>query len=228
MTEPSPQEHAPKRRPRGRPPNPELRTAKHGRMLQAALKLFIQRGYDQVTVEQIARVAGQSKGAFYWYFKDKEECLRQIFDSLSKHLDDAILKIVTSEASARDRLKALSDFRNWTGKELVQMATLMNSLAYSRTAAVRELAMQHSAAWMRNGSRMVADLSRAAAQEAGWNRAQVEAFDFEAWTFCYVASYNGVLRYLDRRDLPPPPPTDRIADAIHEAFIHRLLSPREA
>jgi AcrR family transcriptional regulator len=76
-----------RKRKRGRPPNPALRAAKHARMLRTAMELFISRGYEHVTVEQIAQAAGQSKGAFYWYFKDKEDCLRQIIGNVANKID---------------------------------------------------------------------------------------------------------------------------------------------
>jgi DNA-binding transcriptional regulator YbjK len=39
---------------------------------EAALKLFCERGYHAVTVEEIVSAAGVTKGAFY-YFADKED-----------------------------------------------------------------------------------------------------------------------------------------------------------
>lgn len=216
----------PGRRSRGRPPNPELRTAKHARMLNAALSLFLQHGYDQVTVEQVARAAGQSKGAFYWYFKDKEDCLKQIFDSLSKYLDLSILKIIEGGGSARERLRALCDFKNWTGKEMIQLTTLMNSLRHCRTDTVRSMAIQLNAQWRQNGTRLIHNLARAAAEESGWTREQLDAFDFEAWTFCYVAAYNGIQGHFERTELPAAPSAHRIAACIHESFVNRLLKPQ--
>ncbi|MEP3116215.1 helix-turn-helix domain-containing protein [Nisaea sp.] len=64
---------------RGRPPltdRPETR----GRILDAALEVFSERGYDGATVRQIAAKVGVSDPALYAHFKGKQE----IFEALLK------------------------------------------------------------------------------------------------------------------------------------------------
>jgi len=46
-----------------------------GRLLKAAMELFVDRGYDQVTVTEIAERAGLKKRSFFRYFADKREVL---------------------------------------------------------------------------------------------------------------------------------------------------------
>ena len=47
-------------------------------ILKAARKLFLERGFKAVTVDQIAAKADVSKGAIYLYFDSKEEIYTQI------------------------------------------------------------------------------------------------------------------------------------------------------
>ncbi len=49
------------------------RLARRQEILQAADKIFMQRGFAQATLDDIAEEADLSKGAIYWYFKSKEE-----------------------------------------------------------------------------------------------------------------------------------------------------------
>jgi AcrR family transcriptional regulator len=42
------------------------------RILRAAAKCFSQRGFNETTMDEIAKEAGVSKGALYWHFKSKE------------------------------------------------------------------------------------------------------------------------------------------------------------
>lgn len=49
------------------------RDAVRGRITEIALDLFIERGFDQVTVEQIAAAAGMSARTFHRYFPAKED-----------------------------------------------------------------------------------------------------------------------------------------------------------
>ena len=51
---------------------PELR--RH-QLLKAARTLFVKKGYQGTTTEQIARRAGLTKGALYHHFTNKEDIL---------------------------------------------------------------------------------------------------------------------------------------------------------
>ena len=46
-----------------------------GRLQQAAFELFAERGFEQVTVAEIAERAGLTERTFFWYFTDKREVL---------------------------------------------------------------------------------------------------------------------------------------------------------
>jgi AcrR family transcriptional regulator len=46
-----------------------------GRLEQAALKLYVERGFEQTTVAEIAKLAGLTERTFFRYFADKREVL---------------------------------------------------------------------------------------------------------------------------------------------------------
>src|SRR3981189_1942844 len=46
-----------------------------GRLEQAALELYLERGFDQTTVAEIASHAGLTERTFFWHFADKREVL---------------------------------------------------------------------------------------------------------------------------------------------------------
>lgn len=52
------------------------------RLLDAALQLFVERGYVAVRVEDIARAAGISRASFYKHFSEREEILADLFARL--------------------------------------------------------------------------------------------------------------------------------------------------
>lgn len=52
------------------------------RLLDAALQLFVERGYVAVRVEDIARAAGISRASFYKHFSEREEILAELFARL--------------------------------------------------------------------------------------------------------------------------------------------------
>jgi AcrR family transcriptional regulator len=46
-----------------------------GRLVQAALQLYVERGFEQTTVAEIAKLAGLTERTFFRYFADKREVL---------------------------------------------------------------------------------------------------------------------------------------------------------
>lgn len=51
---------------------------KYDRIVESAYQLFLEQGFDQVSIQEIAARAGVAKGTFYLYFQDKErlrECV---------------------------------------------------------------------------------------------------------------------------------------------------------
>ena len=52
------------------------KAATQDRILQAAMALFMRRGYAQTSVTQIAKKAGVSRAAVFWHFSDKDTLFR--------------------------------------------------------------------------------------------------------------------------------------------------------
>lgn len=68
--------------PRSKKSNEEIRNASKQMIAQSALTLFINEGYLNVTIEQIAKKAGVSKGLMYNYFSGKEALLSFIIEGI--------------------------------------------------------------------------------------------------------------------------------------------------
>lgn len=65
----------------GRTPRSE---ATRTRIVEAALRLFGENGYDRTTMRAIAREAGVSVGNAYYYFKSKEELVQGFYDRIAE------------------------------------------------------------------------------------------------------------------------------------------------
>ncbi len=61
-------------------------------ILESAIILFSQRGYDQTTTHQIAAHAGISVGAVYRYFSDKEAIVKEIYQMEVSELRQRLLE----------------------------------------------------------------------------------------------------------------------------------------
>ncbi|CAM3265289.1 TetR/AcrR family transcriptional regulator [Nocardioides dubius] len=76
-------------------------------LVDSALRLFEERGFDRTSLQQIVEDAELTKGAFYHHFQSKEDLLWQIQDEyLESQLKDA-RKIVESDAAPVEQIRAL-------------------------------------------------------------------------------------------------------------------------
>ena len=86
------------------------RESRRSAILKAARKLFFDRGFKSVTVDNIAAKAEVSKGSVYLYFKSKEEIYTQILinDNISA-FEDSKNKFSGKEAPAAGLLLGFAD-----------------------------------------------------------------------------------------------------------------------
>jgi AcrR family transcriptional regulator len=66
----------------GRPPAPKSEQTR-ALILQTAMRLFEERGYDRTTMRAIAKEAGVSVGNAYYYFGSKEHLIQGFYDRMS-------------------------------------------------------------------------------------------------------------------------------------------------
>ncbi len=71
---------------------PEYKEEAKSRILDAANKVFAERGYHEATMDDIARRLGVSKGAIYLYFSSKED----LFEAMCKTAPQAFKEILLS------------------------------------------------------------------------------------------------------------------------------------
>ncbi|MFD5787077.1 TetR/AcrR family transcriptional regulator [Streptomyces sp. NPDC127037] len=80
-----------------------------GRLRQAALDLFGERGYDAVTVAEIAERAGLTRRTFHRYFPDKREILFAGSEKLPPAVAEAVLAADAGLPPLRAALSALRE-----------------------------------------------------------------------------------------------------------------------
>lgn len=79
----------------------------YARIVDAALRLFTERGYFNTTVPDVARAAQVSVGSIYHHFKDKEDVARALYLDLIARMQQALTEIAGRHASAHDRCRAV-------------------------------------------------------------------------------------------------------------------------
>lgn len=75
------------------------------RILGAALELFAARGHHEVQIPEIVRQAGVSKGAFYYYFRDRRDLVADVHRELWARLRDSAAAAYDPTADAATNLE---------------------------------------------------------------------------------------------------------------------------
>lgn len=87
---------------------PEIRRKE---LMNAAEDLFIEKGYEQVEVSEIAKKVGVVKGTFYYYFKSKEAILDAIIDKyISILVEDMENMVNQKDLTALEKLMNIYPF----------------------------------------------------------------------------------------------------------------------
>lgn len=63
-----------------------------GKILQAAIDVFFERGFVQASLEEIATKAHATRGAVYWHFNNKHDIFEALHEKLCQPLTSSILE----------------------------------------------------------------------------------------------------------------------------------------
>ena len=88
----------------------ESRVRTRQRLLHAAARVFLRRGFHQASVEEVADAAGFSTGAVYSNFDGKEDLLLALWDEREREEEQAVAGILSSEPSFAARVDAVGGY----------------------------------------------------------------------------------------------------------------------
>lgn len=188
-------------------------------ILDAALRVFAERGYRTTRLEDVGEAAGVTKGTIYHYFANKEELLLRAIDHYHERAFGQIndmLREATGPASARiDRL-----VRCWfgavTAERMAVRTLLLQGVAHEAPEAYRRWLAAGPAA----GSRVIASLIEDG-QANGEFRADADATVAARVFFCGLLLH-GVWQQ-QAADVPGfGIEEERLLDSAIELFLHGL------
>lgn len=97
------------------PPRPQRQRRKQARpqeLIDAALALFVERGFAATRMEEVAALAGVSKGTLYLYYPSKQELLKAVIrERLSSQIQAIAAEVAQHEGSYAELLREL--FARW-------------------------------------------------------------------------------------------------------------------
>lgn len=88
--------------------HPEAAEETRARLLAAAAQAFAQTGYAAATLDDVARIAGLTKGAVYWHFKSKMDLFIALMDERIQRQLVAMPDLTATASHAGDPVESLA------------------------------------------------------------------------------------------------------------------------
>ena len=97
------------------------------KILEAAAEFFASHGYVNSTLDDVAALAGFTKGAVYYYFKDKESLLLEVLKRIEvRSIDTTTAKVNERGGPATERLEMFVRYQTrWAAQHPRDLAILM-------------------------------------------------------------------------------------------------------
>jgi TetR/AcrR family transcriptional regulator, transcriptional repressor of aconitase len=120
----------------------ESKEVTHMRLIEAAERLFIRKGFDDASVGEISETAGYSRGAFYSNFNDKEQVFLAVIDRRRPQVLKALDDIFQQISGPAERIAAVREWfsNQWRLKDFMALR-----MEFSRRAMRDRSARKHLA-----------------------------------------------------------------------------------
>lgn len=100
------------------------------RLLNAAMKLFVKKGYKGSSVAEITKEAGLTRGALYCHFETKEHLAREIIKLFEEKYLNSMMNYVEKEGKdALDKFQKMMRFNVWFAGEHPDLCLFMTVIS---------------------------------------------------------------------------------------------------
>lgn len=77
--------------------------------VRLARQVLIGDGIVAVKIDRLAKLAGVTRGGFYWRFKSRDELLEALIDDWRESNTTPMLRVLQSDASPKERMRGLAE-----------------------------------------------------------------------------------------------------------------------
>ncbi len=163
----------------------EIEETRRRQILDAAEKVFSERGIDKARMDDIVDEAGLSKGALYWYFKSKDALIRALLDRVFISDLREAEALIEMEGSSSERLRkfigyAVAEYQRF--EKLMPLAYEFVALA-ARSKAVRQTVV----GYFERYTSILAEII-----QQGVNSGEFQSCDPEMVATSLIAMYEGI------------------------------------
>jgi len=185
------------------------------KILDATEALMAGTGFRRVTVDEIAQEAGVSRATIYLHYKSKEEIGLAYTDRIHRRLLDHLGSIANSNASAKEKLKAML-----VGRVIFALdnAPSDSNQFNELFAAIRPAYMVRRETYFKNES----DLFKAVLR-MGRRRGEFEIENIAKTALALIMAMNGLMPFsLNQRQLKSRWEIEGLAELISDMLVSGL------
>jgi len=172
------------------------------RIIDESIRLFLKTGFKGTSIQHITDTVGITKGAFYWYFKSKDELLETIIEKYDRdNLERLYAHMKTMEGTFLTKFKEYHKFINEYARDhgefCVLFVTLAAEMAGGKTTAERKIKSVY-----KKYHTFISSLLTAGKKEGLFD----QTFDVSLNAHIIIAIHNGILLqwYMNRSEMPGP------------------------
>jgi AcrR family transcriptional regulator len=124
---------------------PDEYAARRNEILDSALRLIHDKGYQAMTIQDVLDDLRMSKGALYHYFDSKQALLEGIVESMGRSGSAALQSVVDADLDAIAKLHAYFDVSNaWKAEHATEVVTAMRLWRHENNALLRQKMSQET------------------------------------------------------------------------------------
>ena len=192
--------------------------ARPGELLEAALALFVEKGYAATRVEEVAARAGVSKGTLFLYFPSKEELFKAVVrENASRHLHDAFREVAGHAGTSAELLHEF--IRRWWTQYGGTPAAGLTKLIMSEAANFPDLAQYYQDEVVQPSHELVRRIV-----QRGIARKEFRAIDLTLASHLIVAPLVQMVTW--RFSLAPCCPATQMPDPLELLDMHADMAVR--
>jgi AcrR family transcriptional regulator len=191
----------------------QQREERRKQILDAALTVFLGKGFHATNVSDVAAEAGVSQGTIYWYFESKDELFHAALMSAFMDFGEGTLAALTECSTATDKMLALAE--SMEGLANMAEGLFMLFLGYWSSSERREESAQIWIDLLVEYKDVVV-----AIMEEGIAKGEFKPIDAEALGWALLAAYDGLAAYAV---IMPDLDLKRVSRAFIKALMTGLL-----
>jgi len=155
-------------------PRQRRKEARPQELLEAALQLFVERGFAAARMEEVAARAGVSKGTLYLYYRSKEELLKAVIrERLSNEIEAGAAEVAQHVGSHAELLHKL--LAHWWLRVLDSPASGVFKLVITEVRSFPEIAEYYFHEVVEPGSKLIGGVLRRGIASGEFRHVDVDA-----------------------------------------------------